>query len=179
MTLTFKTAIHAIDKYSQVPKIVERHDQLTDYSVTRHEAEDIGNHDHTFKPCVVVTTAREGLEAAWELAYEPEDGVIPRAARYIRREREDGKLSLPRLGPRMSAKDPSAERRLLDAPEPEPEPEPWEVSQFCYAAGMFFERGEEGDGPYWIGGDCCPQRYEREDMAKLNPTPVTIEGEAE
>ncbi|MCT1790643.1 hypothetical protein [Dermabacter hominis] len=181
MTLTFKNAKYAIDEYGgafRVVRIVENFDDLTERPngvVTRAEAEDIGEYDPDFKPCVVVTTAREALDAAWELAHEPEDGVIPANAGYIRLRRSDGKFYLSHLGPAIDANDGRNKRRLLDPPEPEAKSEPWEESRFCYAAGMFFERGEEGDGPYWVGGDCCPQRYEREDMAELNPAPVTIE----
>lgn len=181
MTLTFKTAKHAVDKYGKIFNIVDDADPLSAYSVNREQAIESNKLEYPFTPCIVVTAAREALEAAWELAYEPEDGIIPANAWHIRRSRSDGEFLLAYLGPAVDADGIFAERRLLDPPEPEPEPEPepWEESDYCYAAGMFFERGEEEDGPYWVGGDCCPQRYEREDMAKLNPKPVTIEGESE
>ena len=179
MTLTFKNAKYAIDEYGgafRVVRIVENFDDLTERPngvVTRAEAEDIGEYDPDFKPCVVVTNAREALRAAWELAYETDQ--IPACTPYMYRVSETivqtvkGEISDLYSGPGWA--------RLIDPPTPKPEL--WEESRYCYAAEMFFERGEEGDGPYWMGGDCCPQRYERDDMAKLNPRPVTIEGEKE
>lgn len=57
---------------------------------------------------------------------------------------------------------------------PLPEPEPWETTGFCYARGLFFARIEAEDRTYWIEGDCCPRRYERDELASFNPEPVAI-----
>ena len=171
MTLTFDTAKHGIDMDGEVIRIVDNPTDLTDYSLTRNEAKDISEYDPGFKPCAVVTTAREALEAAWELAHEAQE--IPAHTPNIFRASDTNiQVSNGEPGDLYAG---HGRLRLIDPPEPEPEP--WEESRYCYAAEMFFERGEEGDGPYWMGGDCCPQRYERDDMAKLNPRPVTIEGE--
>lgn len=137
-------------------------------------SEQIGSENpySNFKPCIVVTNAREALEAAWELAYEPEDGVIPAWSECILREREGGKLSQSRPARPTSAKDPSAERRILDAPKPEPEP--WELSTFCYATGDIYRRVHLHGDTFWLRtGESIA--YHREDLAKLNPQPVTIE----
>ena len=176
MTLTLKTAKHAIDKHGEVFKIVENFADPTELSngaVTRDEIEDIGEYDPDFKPCVVVTTAREALDAAWELAYEPEDGVIPANAWHIRRSRSNGDFLLAHSGPAVHAGGIHAERRLLDPPEPEPEP--WEVSRYCFADGLFHERREDEHGTFWLTVEDIPGSYEREDLAKLDPRPVTIE----
>lgn len=174
MTLTLEAAKHAIDAHNQVFRIVEYPIDLSDYSVTRNEAKEINEYDPRFKPCIVVTTAREALDAAWELAHEPEDGVIPDATGHICRAHSDGKYFLDHWGPAVSAIDTYAERRLLDPPEPEP----WEVSRYCYARGDVYERDSEEGGGYWTRpGDETP--YSRQEMLLRNPRPVTIEGETE
>lgn len=170
MTLTLETALHAIDKHSQVFRIVEHVDDLTDYSVTRTEAEEINEYDPRFKPCVVVTTAREALEAAWELAYET--NRIPARTPYIFRapgidiQTYKGQPGEMHTGHGMS--------RLIDPPEPEP----WELSTYCYANGHIYERIGGTGTVYWVrpGSEI---RYYRDALAKLNPRPVTIEGEKE
>lgn len=176
MTLTLKTAKHTVGKYGEVSRIVEHVDDLTHRSVTREAAIEANKLGYQFTPCIVVTTAREALEAAWELAYEPEDGVIPAGSGYIRREREDGKLSLSRSAHPTSTEDPFAERRLLDTPKPEPEPEPWELSTFCYATGDIYRRTQGYGGVYWTrpGSEI---RYYRDYFIRFNPKPVTIEGD--
>lgn len=174
MTLTFKTAKHAIDEYGEVFTITDNPDCSIDGSLTRDEAEEINEYDPDFKPCIVVTTAREALEAAWELAHEPEDGVIPADTRYIRRDRSDGELLLGLLGPAVDADGICAERRLLDPPAPEPEP--WELSRFCYADGNIYERIQGSNVTYWVrpGGEGV---YRRIYLKPRNPRPVTIEGD--
>ena len=175
MTLTFKTAKHAIDKNGEVTSIVEHFDDVITLSVTRAEAEEISEYDPDFKPCIVVTTAREAIEAAWELAYEPEDGAIPANAEYIRLRRSDGKFYLSHSRLAIEANDMCDKRRLLDPPEPEPEPEPREESRFCYADGDFYERIQGSNVAYWMR----PRDegvYRRIYLKPLNPRPVTIEG---
>ena len=178
MTLTLKTAKHVVGRYGRVINIVEEEDILDDYSVVREDALNPNSSEYSsLKPCIVVTTAREALQAAWELAHEPEDGVIPADAGYIRLRRSDGKFYLSHLGPAIDANDVLGKRRLLDPPEPEPEPEPepWELSRYCYANGDIYKRFHNLGNPYWLRhGDGT--RYCRKNLAKLNPRPVTIEG---
>ena len=176
MTLTFDTAKHGIDMDGEVIRIVDNPTDLTDYSVTRNEAKDISEYDGDFKPCIVVTTAREALKAAWELAHEPEDGVIPADAGYIRLRRSDGKFYLSHLGPAIDANDTLGKRRLLDPPEPKPEP--WEESRYCYADGEIFRRTRGYDGVYWTrpGSEI---RYYRDYFIRFSPKPIDPEGDAE
>lgn len=63
-------------------------------------------------------TARELLDATWEVAYVPEDGIIPAGAVHIRR---DGRGTI--YGPtsrkvNLDADGPGEGRRLLDPPTP-------------------------------------------------------------
>lgn len=116
------------------------------------------------------------IEAAWNAAYPVPEGVSIPARKAFMEKFSDGEIHYVAQGsttPYAVQSCDSMRYRTL-TPLPEPEPEPWETAEFCYAGGMFFERGEEQDGTYWIGGDCCPQRYERDDMMKLNPRPVAI-----
>lgn len=176
MTLTIKTAKHAIDEYGEVFTITDNPDYSIDGSLTRAEAEDISEYDPDFKPCIVVTTAREALEAAWELAHVPEDGIIPANSTHLRRNREDGRLFMSRAGTDIEATDSHSERRFIDPPTPEPEP--WELARYCYADGDIYRRFHNFGNPYWLRhGDGT--RYCRKNLAKLNPKPVTIEGETE
>lgn len=176
MTLTFKTAKHAIDAHNQVFRVVEYPIDLSDYSVTRNEAESIGRYDPDFKPCIVVTTAREALEAAWELAHVPEGRIIPANSTLLRRDRENGRIFMSRAGTDLEATNIHSERRLIDPPTPKREP--WELSRYCHANGDFYERFQDSWGAYWKR-PAETLFYRRKDLAKLNPKPVTIEGEAE
>ena len=183
MTLTFKTAKYAIDEHGgafRTVRIVENFDDPTELSngvVTRAEAEDISEYDPNFKPCVVVTTAREALEAAWELAHEPEDGIIPANSTHLRRNREDGRLFMSRVGSDIEATDSYSEHRCIDPPTPKPEP--WELARYCYADGDIYKRFRDARGVYWMRPAYQLIYNSREDLAKLNPRPVTIEGEDE
>lgn len=114
------------------------------------------------------------IEAAWNAAHPiPKGAAIPANTPYIYRNTE-GTISVCRTYETPLHSGLQSEVGEYRTITPPPEPEPWETAEYCYAAGMFFERGEEGDGPYWMGGDCCPQRYERDEMIELNPQPVTI-----
>ena len=178
MTLTLKTAKHAVGKYGEISEIVDDVNDLNARSITREAAIEATVLGYPFTPCIVVTTAREALEAAWELAHEPEDGVIPADAGYIRLRRSDGKFYLSHLGPAIDANDVLGKRRLLDPPTPEPEPEPWEQSRYCHACGTIYRRYYAIGGTYWLRpGD--ETHFSRETLAKLNPKPVTIEGHDE
>lgn len=186
MTLTFKTAKYAIDEHGgafRIVRIVENFDDPTELSngvVTRAEAEDIGEYDPGFKPCVVVTTAREALEAAWELAHEIKGDTVPSGQAYIRRGPLSFLYTVNTYGyvHEYEGSNANAEHRLLDSPEPDPEPEPWELTRFCYANGVIYKRLQNEYATYWVrGGDV--DSYSREDLMKRNPRPVTIEGESE
>lgn len=174
MTLTFKTAKHAIDKYGKIYDIGDEEDILDDYSMARDEAEEINEHNPDFKPCIVVTTAREALEAAWELAYEVD--MIPAGARYLQKWGEGDFSCFEQIGKPDRARDAvgDRDRRLLD----EPQPEPWELSRYCYANGHIYERVCGTGTVYWVrpGSEI---RYNREYFAPLSPRPVTIEGGTE
>lgn len=175
MTLTFETAKHAIDKYGKIYDIGDEGDILDDYSMARDEAEDISKLRPDFKPCVVVTTAREALEAAWELAYEVD--MIPAGARYLQKWGDGDYMCFEQIGRPDSARDVvgDRDRRLLDAPESEP----WEQSRFCYANRLFLEREENEHGTLWYTVEETSEMFGRAELAKLNPRPVTIEGEEE
>ena len=141
MTLTFKTAKYAIDEHGgafRIVRIVENFDDLTERPngvVTRAEAEYISEYDPNFKPCVVVTTPREAIEAAWGLAYEIEGGIVPRENAYIHRSSLTLRNGLPYLHAintygfvrDRAINNIDGECRLLDAPEPES----WELSRDC------------------------------------------------
>lgn len=74
-----------------------------------------------------VKTPREALDAAWELSYVPEDGVIPAGAAYIWHGCEQpDEITVDIMNSEIEAVNGCGERRLLDPPEPEP----WEVSPF-------------------------------------------------
>ena len=181
MTLTFKNAKYAIDENGgafQIVRIVENFDDLTERPngvVARAEAEEINEYDPNFKPCVVVTTAREALEAAWELAYEVD--MIPAGARYLQKWGDGDYMCFEQIGRPDSARDVvgDRDRRLLDAPESEP----WEQSRFCYANRLFLEREENEHGTLWYTVEETSEMFGRAELAKLNPRPVTIEGEEE
>lgn len=66
-------------------------------------------------------TAREHLDAAWDAAHAPEDGMIPVGAGYLYR-LEDGRVMQggPAAFPREAVKGSGVERRLLDPPAPAP-----------------------------------------------------------
>ena len=68
MTLTIKTAKHAVGKYGKIFDIVDDADPLSAYSVTREQAIESNKLRYQFTPCIVVTTAREALDAALELS---------------------------------------------------------------------------------------------------------------
>lgn len=176
MTLTLKTAKRAVGKYGEIFDIVDDVNDLTHRSVTREAAIEATELGYQFTPCIVVTTSHEALEAAWELAHEPEDGIIPAMSMHIRRSREGGRLFTSRAGTDVGATNSHSERRLLDPPTPKPEP--WELTRFCYANGVIYKRLGNDNATYWVrGGDVGS--YSREDLMKRNPKPVTIEGDQE
>lgn len=172
MTLTLKTAKHIINSHGEVFAIVETRNGSTDTVMTREQAETIAAYNPNFKPCVVVTTAREALEAAWELAHETRE--IPAHAPNIFRASDTNiQVSNGEPGDLYAG---HGRLRLIDPPAPELEP--WELSRYCYAGGEIYRRSYFIGEIYWLrpGNET---HYSREDLAKLNPEPVTIEGDAE
>lgn len=180
MTLTLKTAKHAVGKYGEVSRIVEHVDDLTHRSVTREAAIEADKLGYQFTPCIVVTTAREALDAAWELAHEVKGDKVPSGQAYIRRGPLSFLYTVNTYGyvHECEGSNANAEHRLLDSSEPDPEPEPWELSRFCYANGDFYERFNDASGVHWMRPGHVLY-YRRKDLAKHNPKPVTIEGETE
>lgn len=179
MTLTLKTAKHAVGKYGKIFNIVDDADPLSAYSVNREQAIEANKLEYPFTPCIVVTTAREALEAAWELAYEIEGDTVPSNQAYIYRDGLPFLYTVNTYGyvhePKGSILD-HGEHRLLDSPESSPEPEPWELSQFCYANGNFYRRTQDEYITYWRSTGAERIRL-KEEMVRLNPKPVTIEGD--
>ena len=74
-------------------------------------------------------------------------------------------------------KDSETKLRTL-TPLPEPKPELWETSRFCYADGDIYKRIHSLGETFWLRPG-YKTTYYRDAIAKLNPLPVTIEGEAE
>ena len=67
-------------------------------------------------------TAREHLDAAWEAAHVPSDGIIPAGAAYLMRSNRTGRVVTPTgdwAAPAdLPASETWGERRLLDPPAP-------------------------------------------------------------
>lgn len=180
MTLTLKTAKHAIGRYGKIFNIVDDADPIGAYSVTREQAIEANKLEYELTPCIVVTTAREALDAAWELAHEVKGDKVPSGQAYIRRGPLSFLYTVNTYGyvHECEGSNANAEHRLLDSPEPDPEPEPWELTRFCYANGVIYKRLQNDNATYWVrGGDV--DSYSREDLMKRNPKPVTIEGDEE
>ena len=179
MTLTFKTAIHAVGKYGEIFDIVEDSSDLNAHSVTRKEAIEGAETGYPFTPCIVVTTAREALDAAWELAHPaPKGTIIPAETPLVTRGPEG--ITFIDEGynftTRVNGLGDTECRTLTPLPEPEPEPEPWEESDYCFANGNFYKRLRHVYAPFWrrVGSETT---YFKETMTKLDPRPVTIEGD--
>lgn len=179
MTLTLKTAKHAVGKYGEVSRIVEHVDDLTHRSVTREAAIEANKLGYQFTPCIVVTTAREALDAAWELAHPaPKGTIIPAETPLVTRGPEG--ITFIDEGynftTRVNGLGDTECRTLTPLPEPEPEPEPWEESDYCFANGNFYKRLRHVYAPFWrrVGSETT---YFKETMTKLDPRPVTIEGD--
>lgn len=170
MTLTLETAKHAINKYGRVIDIVDDADPLSAYSVTREEAIEANKLEYELTPCIVVTTPREALDAAWELAYETDR--IPAHTPHIYRTSDN--VTHTSKGQTGDLYAGHGRSRLIDPPEPEP----WELSTYCYANGHIYERIGGTGTVYWVrpGSEI---RYYREYFTPLSPRPVTIEGEDE
>lgn len=176
MTLTLKTAKHAINEYGKIFNIIDDADPLSAYSVTREQAIEANKLEYELTPCIVVTTAREALEAALELAHPIPETVttIPPETPLIAHDHEG--ITFASEGYDFSLeidKDSETKLRTL-TPLPEPKPELWETSRFCYADGLFLEREENEHGTLWYTVEETSEMFGRAELAKLNPRPVTI-----
>ncbi|EPH14690.1 hypothetical protein HMPREF1484_01999 [Dermabacter sp. HFH0086] len=178
MTLTLETALHAIDKYGKIFNIVDDADPLSAYSVTREQAIESNKLRYQFTPCIVVTTAREALEAAWELAHpasktittiQPGTPFITRGPEKISfiHEGYDFTFTMTEIG--------EVEYRFLT---PLHASEPWETSRYCYADGDIYKRIHVLGETFWLRPG-YKTTYYRDAIAKLNPKPLHIGGETE
>lgn len=118
------------------------------------------------------------LEAAWNAAHPIPETIttIPASTPLITRGPEGIIASSGGYDFAIDARiDGEVECRTF-MPLHEPKPEPWETAEYCHANGNFYKRLRNEHGTYWrrTGSDAT---HSREDMAKLNPKPVTI-GEA-
>lgn len=166
MTLTLKTAKHVVGRYGKILDIVDDADPLSAYSVTREEAIEANKLEYELTPCIVVTTAREALDAAWELAYETDR--IPANTPYIYRTSDN--VTRTSEGRTVDLYAGHGRSRLIDSPEPET----WELSTYCYANGHIYERVCGTGTVYWVrpGSEI---RYYREYFAPLSPRPLDLE----
>ena len=170
MTLTLETAKHAVGKYGKIFNIVDDADPISAYSVTREQAIEANKLEYELTPCIVVTTAREALEAAWELAYKARS--IPAHTPHIFRATDANiQVSNGEPGDQYAG---HGRLRLIDPPKPEP----WELSRYCYANGHIYERVCGTGTVYWVRPGSEIRCY-REYFAPLSPRPVTIEGGTE
>lgn len=173
MTLTLKTADYAKSD-GRIYAITDNPEDIDSHTLLREEA--TADAPDKFTPCIVVTTAREAFEAAWELAYEIKGDTVPSKQAYIYR---DGLPFLYTVNTYGYAHEPEGsildhgEHRLLDPPTSEPEP--WELSTFCYANGDIYKRSHTLGENHWRRPGYKTVYY-RDALAKLNPKPVTIEG---
>lgn len=116
------------------------------------------------------------IEAAWNAAYPIPETVKVIPSRTPLMTRTPRGISFTEKGfilPIDMRHDRDVERRTL-TPLPEPEPEPWETSRYCYADGLFHERREDEHGTFWLTVEDNPGTYDRAELAKHNPRPVTI-----
>lgn len=79
------------------------------------EAEELGEALDNVRPMDLMT-AREHLDAAWEAAHVPANGVIPKGAEFIAR-RMNGRYALG-VGTAINVQEVGSECRLIDAPTP-------------------------------------------------------------
>lgn len=174
MTLTLKTAKHAVGKYGEVSRIVEHVDNLYTTSVTRAEAEDISEYDPNFKPCIVVTTAREALEAAWDAAHSIPETVttIPPGTPIIIRGPKG--ITFIDEGYDFPTRVNGFGEMELRTLTPLLKPEPWEESRYCYADGDIYKRFHILGETFWLRPG-YKTTYYRDAIAKLNPRPLDIE----
>lgn len=120
------------------------------------------------------------IEAAWNAAYPVPEGVTIPARKAFMEKFSDGEIHYVAQGfttpYAVQSCDSMRYRTLapLPEPKPEPKPEPWETARYCYADGLFLERREDEHGTYWLTVEDIPGSYDRAELAKHNPRPVTI-----
>lgn len=116
------------------------------------------------------------MEAAWNAAYPVPEGVTIPAKKAFMEKFSDGEIHYVAQGfttPYAVQSCDSMRYRTL-TPLPEPKPEPWETARYCYADGLFLERREDEHGTFWLTVEDNPGTYDRAELAKHNPRPVTI-----
>lgn len=117
------------------------------------------------------------IEAAWAVAHPIQEGaVVPAGTPLIVRGPEG--ITFMDEGSDFAARVNGLDEAEYRTLTPLSNPEPWEESRYCYADGRVYERFQIPGDIFWLRpGDTTA--YRREALAKLNPRPVTIEGEAE
>lgn len=119
------------------------------------------------------------IEAAWNAAYPVPDGAtIPVNTGYMYRSTQ-GTISACKTYETPLRPEPRSQIYEYRTITPLPEPEPWETARYCYADGLFHERREDEHGTFWLTVEDNPGTYDRAELAKHNPRPVTIEGHDE
>lgn len=115
------------------------------------------------------------IEAAWNAAHPvPTGATILAGEPFITRSPEGIRFRVEGYSfPFKPDGRGEAEHRTI-TPLPEPKPEPWETSRYCYADGLFHERREDEHGTFWLTVEDNPGTYDRSELAKHNPRPVTI-----
>ena len=126
------------------------------------------------------TTSLEALDAAWELGYEPEGGVIPAGSMYLFRS-PNGSMSVHSSADGdLQAIDVLRERRLMEPPEPKLEP--WETSPYVIATteeGEIVVLQQVGSlmcAPSWRGHGLS-SLMSRDEVAAMSPRPLDLNGE--
>ena len=127
-----------------------------------------------------VTTTREALEVAWELAHTPDGGVIPAGSMYLFRS-PNGSMSVHSSADGdLQAIDVLGERRLMEPPEPKLEP--WETSPYVIATteeGEIVVLQQVGSlmcAPSWRGHGLS-SLMSRDEVAAMSPRPLDLNGE--
>jgi len=109
----------ACDALAEQRVRVEKAEQERDEAVesTRYAMRSSDTYRKAWEECLAMT-ARDHLDAAWEAAYVPEDGVIPARSRYISRDRIGKTYVVHGWHVTQPAVAEGLERRLLDPPTP-------------------------------------------------------------
>lgn len=121
-------------------------------------------------------TAREHLEAAWEAAHVPADGILPKGAEYVERYGDGSFYGPLTSGGGLRADHGVLERRLLDPPAPS-RPE-WEDAPYVWADSaqgegrVIWKRSTSDDGRViWSSSGTWHPSW-----MLTNPAPVAPEG---
>lgn len=160
--------------------LVKQVRELQDAIVRRNER--IEELEKKLKSGIFVSSSREALKAAWDLAYDPEGRVIPKDAECIERHAQgtgddvDVNYVVPVRSSwdrraRVATYKGSMEVRLLDPPAPNSGP--WEeasqviVDVYCGGPMVLFRSTVEDD-VRWVSGT---DSYSRDEVAAMNPRP--------